>query len=93
MRATTLMAAAFSVAAWLPMSVRALEVDVTPTMSSVEVMHNGAKVTVKRNQDQKNTIKKAFAKTGKCPPFSFSRPRWHPWRPLPKSRCWVTCPR
>ena len=70
MRATTLMAAAFSVAACLPMSVQALDVGITPTMSSVEVMHNGAKVTIQRNQDQKNTIKKAFAKTSrKCPPF------------------------
>ena len=70
MRATTLMAAAFSVAAWLPISVQALEVGITPTMSTVEVMHNGAKVTIQRNQDQKNTIKKAFAKTSrKCPPF------------------------
>tara|TARA_B100000405_G_scaffold261624_1_gene197330 strand:- start:372 stop:1007 length:636 start_codon:yes stop_codon:yes gene_type:complete len=64
------MAAAFGVAAWLPMSVQALEVGITPTMSTVEVMHNGAKVTIQRNQDQKNTIKKAFAKTSrKCPPF------------------------
>jgi len=45
-------------------------VKITPDMASVDVMHNGKKTTIMRNQDQKNTIKSAFAKTSrKCPPF------------------------
>jgi rhodanese-related sulfurtransferase len=45
-------------------------VKITPDMASAEVMHNGKKTTIMRNQDQKNTINKAFAKTSrKCPPF------------------------
>lgn len=50
--------------------VLAQEVGITPDIASVEVMHNGEKVTIERNQDQENTINPAFAKTSrKCPPF------------------------
>ena len=39
-------------------------------MTSVSVMHNGKKTSITRNQDQKNTVNPAFAKTSrKCPPF------------------------
>ena len=45
-------------------------VKITPDMASVEVMHAGKKATIARNQDQKNTVSPAFAKTSrKCPPF------------------------
>lgn len=45
-------------------------VGITPKMSSLEVMHDGKKTTIKRNQDNKNTVKPAFAKTSRpCPPF------------------------
>ena len=45
-------------------------VKITPEIASVEVTHNGKKTTVMRNQDQKNTVSEAFAKTSrKCPPF------------------------
>jgi len=47
-----------------------IAVKITPDMASVDVMHNGKKATITRNQDQKNTVKPAFAKTSrKCPPF------------------------
>jgi rhodanese-related sulfurtransferase len=47
-----------------------LEVGITPTMGSVEVMHNGKAVAIMRNQDQNATVNPAFAKTSrKCPPF------------------------
>jgi rhodanese-related sulfurtransferase len=47
-----------------------LAVNITKGMGSIEVMHHGKKVTIMRNQDQKNTVNKAFAKTSrKCPPF------------------------
>jgi len=45
-------------------------VKITKDIASVEVMHAGKKTTIKRNQDQKNTVNKSFAKTSrKCPPF------------------------
>jgi rhodanese-related sulfurtransferase len=51
-------------------STKPLEVAITAGLPSVDVMHNGQKVTIQRNQDQKNTINPDFAKTSrKCPPF------------------------
>ena len=48
----------------------AADVNITPSMESVTVMHGGAKTTIMRNQNQKNTVNPAFAKTSrKCPPF------------------------
>ncbi len=47
-----------------------MKVKITPEIASVDVMHNGKKVTIKRNQDGKNTVNPAFAKTSRnCPPF------------------------
>lgn len=47
-----------------------LAVGITPDMDRVEVMHNGEKYTITRNQDQEANINPAFAKTSrKCPPF------------------------
>jgi len=54
----------------LPMPASALDVNLTPDLPSVDVMHNGKKVTIMRNQDQANTISADFALTSrKCPPF------------------------
>ena len=51
-------------------SANALDVKIAPDLESVEVMHNGAKVTIARNQNQDNEVAKAFARTSrKCPPF------------------------
>ena len=45
-------------------------VKITPDVASVEVMHNGKKTTIARNQDEKHLINPDFAKTSrKCPPF------------------------
>ena len=47
-----------------------LKVKITKTLSSVDVMHNGKKVTIMRNQNNKNDVDKRFAKTSRnCPPF------------------------
>jgi rhodanese-related sulfurtransferase len=47
-----------------------LAVNITPETASVEVTHNGKKMTIMRNQDQMNTVNQAFAMTSrKCPPF------------------------
>ena len=47
-----------------------LKVKITPKIGSVNVIHNGKQVTIKRNQDNKNNVIPAFAKTSRnCPPF------------------------
>ena len=39
-------------------------------MMGVTVQHDGKKVKIERNQDNKNTVNPAFAKTSRpCPPF------------------------
>ena len=51
-------------------SVSAKPVGITPTLSSITVMHNGKPTEITRNQDNKNTVNPAFAKTSRaCPPF------------------------
>jgi rhodanese-related sulfurtransferase len=48
----------------------ALDVNITADMPSVQVMHNGQKVVIQRNQNQDNNVNPDFAKTSrKCPPF------------------------
>jgi len=48
----------------------AAEVNITPTVGSVTVIHGEKKIKIIRNQNQKNTVNPAFAKTSrKCPPF------------------------
>ena len=52
------------------MNLQAAEVNITPKIESVTVKHGETDVNVMRNQNQKNTINPAFAKTSrKCPPF------------------------
>ena len=54
----------------MPMTASALDVNITADLPSVDVMHDGQKVTIMRNQDQNNNISSDFAKTSrKCPPF------------------------
>lgn len=60
--------ALFSIA--VPFAASALDVNITPDLPSVKVMHGGQLVTIQRNQNQKNTINPEFAQTSrKCPPF------------------------
>ena len=48
----------------------ALDVNISATLASVDVMHDGRKVRIMRNQNQSNSITAEFAKTSrKCPPF------------------------
>lgn len=45
-------------------------VGISPELMSINVTHSGSVVQIKRNQDNKNTIIPAFAKTSRpCPPF------------------------
>ncbi len=51
-------------------SAYAAAVNITPNLESVTVNHGGKSVKIMRNQNQKNTVNPAFAKTSrKCPPF------------------------
>lgn len=48
-----------------------MEVKISADLASVDVMHDGRRVTIMRNQDQDNSINPEYAKTSrKCPPFS-----------------------
>ena len=47
-----------------------IAVGITPTLKQFQGVINGQQVTIMRNQNQKNTVRDAFAKTSrKCPPF------------------------
>jgi len=49
---------------------QAAEVNITPEIESVTVRHGEQQIPIMRNQNQKNTVNPAFAKTSrKCPPF------------------------
>jgi rhodanese-related sulfurtransferase len=51
-------------------SVQAAEVNITPEIESVSVKHGEQDISIMRNQNQKNTVNPAFARTSrKCPPF------------------------
>ena len=67
---TLLVASTFITSFAMSTAVSALDVNIAADLPSVDVMHNGQKVTIQRNQDQNNNIQPAFAKTSrKCPPF------------------------
>ncbi len=54
----------------MPQAVLASEVGITPDLPKVEGTLNGKKILIQRNQDARNTVKPAFAKTSRpCPPF------------------------
>ena len=51
-------------------AVPALEVKIAPALDSVDVVHEGEKVTIQRNQNRKNKLNPYYAYTSrKCPPF------------------------
>ncbi|MCP4769220.1 MAG: rhodanese-like domain-containing protein [Gammaproteobacteria bacterium] len=52
------------------LNLQAAEVNITAEVESVAVRHGDSEVKIMRNQNQKNTVNPAFAKTSrKCPPF------------------------
>lgn len=62
--------AMLGLSALLAAPAQAAVVNITPEIESVTVKHGDKEVQVMRNQNQKNTINPAFAKTSrKCPPF------------------------
>jgi rhodanese-related sulfurtransferase len=47
-----------------------MTVRITPDIASVEVMHNGKRITIARNQDENHLVNPDFARTSRrCPPF------------------------
>ena len=67
---STALVACMSLGAFTTASAADVAVKITPKMASADVKHDGKTVTIMRNQNQKNTINPAFAKTSrKCPPF------------------------
>ena len=60
-------------AASMALSVNAIAgkpVAIVKGMMDAEVVHNGKKVKISRNQNNKNTVKPSFSKTSRpCPPF------------------------
>ena len=71
MRTTkALFAAAIAIVLAAPAGAEDVAVRITAGLGSVDVMHGGEKITIMRNQDQKNVVNPAFAKTSReCPPF------------------------
>jgi len=53
-----------------PAVASAADVNITPHMSSVDIVYHNRKIRIQRNQDQKHTLTNSFSKTSrKCPPF------------------------
>ena len=71
MKLTAIMAASTLAATVLFTSIAtAGNVGITPKLNKMTFTHGGKTHTIERNQDNKNTVNPAFAKTSrKCPPF------------------------
>ena len=71
MRTTkVLFAAVVAATLAVPAAADDVAVQIVSGVGSVDVMHKGEKISIMRNQDEKNTVNPAFAKTSrKCPPF------------------------
>ena len=52
------------------LSGQAASVNITEEIASVQVLHQGKPVTIRRNQDTENTVNPLYARTSReCPPF------------------------
>ena len=70
MKKNILFVTAMSLALSINAFAQDMEVKITPDLESVEVTHEGEKVSIMRNQDTENTITQSFSKTSRpCPPF------------------------
>lgn len=67
---TLFVASALFTSLAMPMRASALDVNLTADLPSVDIMQDGQKITIMRNQNPNNTVNPDFAKTSrKCPPF------------------------
>ena len=80
MRTTkVLFAAVVAATLAVPAAADDVAVQIVSGVGSVDVMHKGETISIMRNQDQKNTVNPAFAKTSrKCPPFCIQPSRLAP---------------
>ena len=80
MRTTkVLFAAVLAATLAAPAAADEVAVQIVSGVGSVDVMHKGETISIMRNQDQKNTVNPAFAKTSrKCPPFCIQPSRLAP---------------
>ena len=80
MRTTkVLFAAVLAATLAAPVAADDVAVQIVSGVGSVDVMHKGETISIMRNQDQKNTVNPAFAKTSrKCPPFCIQPSRLAP---------------
>ena len=68
--AASMLAAGLCLSANVGAADKGKPVGITPKMKEAEVMHDGKKVKITRNQNNKNTVNPSFAKTSRpCPPF------------------------
>ena len=66
----SLLAAGLCISANAGASNKGKPVGITKKMMDVEVVHNGKKVKITRNQNNRNTVNPSFSKTSRpCPPF------------------------
>lgn len=69
-RSVIAIAVALAIVCGLAVNAHGDEVGINTSIQSVDVLHNGRKITIKRNQDPNNTVNPFYAKTSrKCPPF------------------------
>ena len=68
--AVALLAAGLTLSANVNAASKGKPVGITPKMMNAQVIHNGKKVKITRNQNNKNTVNASFSKTSRpCPPF------------------------
>ena len=68
--AATMLAAGLCMSANVGAASKGKPVGITKKMMDAEVVHNGKKVKISRNQNNKNTVNPSFSKTSRpCPPF------------------------
>lgn len=54
----------------LPLALNAADNQITPELTSVQVMHNGEQITIGRGHDREAVLPESFQKTDRgCPPF------------------------
>jgi len=67
---TLFVASALFTSLAMPVTASALDVNLTADLPTVDIMQDGQKITIMRNQNPNNTVNPDFAKTSrKCPPF------------------------
>ena len=60
----------FAITSTTPVLTEDLDVNISQEISFIDVIHNGEKIRIKREQNTKNMVNPEFGRTSrKCPPF------------------------